>query len=892
MLTPEEGRRAATWNAEIAAVLLGTEVGFTDIGHDRRWTGLGGFSVDRRNGQWYCFGSGEGGFSAVSLVRFLRQGRPGSWQEAEQWVRAWLTQHPGEGSATGIVPENEHNEAAAAFARRILETAPLLEEGDGLTYLQSRGLEPPYPLELRWLADARTGEGALVAPLVASGRAVGVLLTFVDARGGKSVVQPSRMRLNLEPDQPGAVIVIADAVPGVIDMSADTIITEGLENGLSLARVKSLSRILALPGIGALPSVPVRKGERVIVFQDSDDPDSPAAKGLQTGIDILLLAGARVSRTAHSDLGDANTILQAEGKGAAEVNRLIGTAELAPLSFSGEVHRLAAMPPTEYERARRQVAKDHKVRTTHLDKEVAKIRPRSTEGAEKSPAGALDTPPDPPWAGPIPELANTLALAVAEMPRYLIAPDYYYDVIATWAAATHLVHRDDLLIPVMPQLSPQAAAEDSGKTIALEIVVTLVRRGSLRSSYSSATLFRRIHAEGITPVLDEVHHRLPQDPGLQQIFNACHRKAAAFVDRTESLPSGERVVVSFKCWAALAWACIGEAPPETQSRAIMLPMFGALPEESARLLHSSPTISETLIRARRQLAAWANTIKGLPQVATPGLANRRADLWRVLLQVATLAGEGWPERIAVAIEENSKVERKASLTLRLLASIYEAFGEGATPNTFLPTEAEGSDNLLERLLNDTEAGWGEINRSRPITAYWLREHLRGLLEPPGSQQEPTGARRRGYYRYQFGEAFRRHLHTHMHVGASVPSAPSELIDEKPTPAATPEGTDADRMPEQSVPASVRQKPRAAAAPDDSRADGTDRTVVPDTHIRVHVSSEASSPNGVDLTEIDPEVRSLILEFRAAHPGRSPDWVAKQLAIKRRVVRTVFAEVRT
>jgi hypothetical protein len=132
----------------------------------------------------------------------------------------------------------------------------------------------------------------------------------------------------------------------------------------------------------------------------------------------------------------------------------------------------------------------------------------------------------------------------------------------------------------------------------------------------------------------------------------------------------------------------------------------------------------------------------------------------------------------------------------------------------------------------------------------------------------------------------------MHVGASVPSAPSEPIDEKPTPAATSEGTDADRMPEQSVPASVRQKPRAAAARDDSRADGTDRTVVPDTHIRVHVSSEASSPNGVDLTEIDPEVRSLILEFRAAHLGRSPDWVAKQLAIKRRVVRTVFAEVRT
>jgi hypothetical protein len=54
-LSADDRKRAQTWNLEIAAIILG-EVPFQDIGHDRRWEGLGGFSVDRRSVVLFCHG--------------------------------------------------------------------------------------------------------------------------------------------------------------------------------------------------------------------------------------------------------------------------------------------------------------------------------------------------------------------------------------------------------------------------------------------------------------------------------------------------------------------------------------------------------------------------------------------------------------------------------------------------------------------------------------------------------------------------------------------------------------------------------------------------------------------------------------------------------------------
>jgi hypothetical protein len=258
----EEARRARTWNLVIAAGILGADVAYQDIGHDRRWESTGGFCVDRRDGGWWCFGSEEGGYSAVRLVHFLLRGS--SWTDSEAWLRAFLAQHPGTGPCNGDVADDDETETRVRIstfkARQIRDAAGSIANTDGARYLQSRGIDPPYPLELRWLPNARTGEGAIVVDLIAADRPVGILVTFIDALGKKSAHQPNRRRFNLEPGHPGAGMRIAEREPGSVDQSADIIVVEGLENGLSIARVKKSGwQIIALPGIGALSHLEIEQ---------------------------------------------------------------------------------------------------------------------------------------------------------------------------------------------------------------------------------------------------------------------------------------------------------------------------------------------------------------------------------------------------------------------------------------------------------------------------------------------------------------------------------------------------------------------------------------------------------------------------------------------------------
>ena len=89
-------------------------------------------------------------------------------------------------------------------------------------------------------------------PLIAVDRITGTLETYIDALGRKSLAPPNRRRLDLEP-APGAVMEIAAASPGTIDIRVDVITCEGWENEESITLVKSPAwRILALPRINTM----------------------------------------------------------------------------------------------------------------------------------------------------------------------------------------------------------------------------------------------------------------------------------------------------------------------------------------------------------------------------------------------------------------------------------------------------------------------------------------------------------------------------------------------------------------------------------------------------------------------------------------------------------------
>jgi hypothetical protein len=938
-LTPADVERASSWHIVIAGILIPADIPFADENGARHWPELG-LHIDLGTGAVHWPRAKVFGDRTVWFIRSLQ--RCGhqiqySREQAEAWLETFLArpEHQGIGPLDPkLVEENETRRIAnAERAAEILAEAVDIAGTDGERYLESRGLLAPWPLPLKWHPNMRPGEGAIIAPLTALGRVVSILITYITALATKSLVAPPRRRLNIE-KHPGAYILIDDRLPGVFDIIADTIITEGVENGLALARVKRPGwRILALVGINTLQNIaPERSGERIIVFQDSDPEGSPARAGLQRGIDALKLVGANVKCTAFSELGDANDILRHQDGGEAELTRLLQTAAVAPLSFGAEVERLARLPPTEYEKARRRVAEEQGVRLSYLDRAVARLRPRPDDGDEETAGGGYVEPVDEPWDGPAPELSHILDSAAAVMPQFLVAPPTYYDVIALWSAASYLVQSEEIALPIMPQLAFQSAGPESGKSTALEITATLAFRGRLRSSYTASTVFRRIHEKQESLCLVDVHTLLV-DPrsDLHQIVKACHRRAEAFVDRTEEDSGRGRYIKAFRCWAALAWASIGPLFEEMQGRAIVLPLRPALREESRALDHSSPGRCRTLIDCRRQFAAWAPTITTPLDPAIPEpLYSRIADNWRPLVAIAEMAGGDWPERVLAAIDELRRVEHRPSLMTRLLTAICEAFDDQAraqaglanphlTPEELLAVRASPDtrlayDELLEALNNNEESGLDEANHGRRITLHWLRDHFRDLtIHSRDWWEGPKRARkhRSGYYRHQFDDTFARYRipSPQPPSGSGAPGAPGAPSDIASVSAGygAPDGAPDAEGPS-GAPTAAKSAaesggaPGAPGAPDAGKgsredmpaaANGGDATDGPSP-------PESAKPqeNGADREDRpgspagDPLLVNSILGYVELHPEASARKIASALGIKASTVERMLAEWRS
>jgi putative DNA primase/helicase len=214
----------------------------------------------------------------------------------------------------------------------------------------------------------------------------------------------------------------------------------------------------------------------------------------------------------------------------------------------------------------------------------------------------------------------------------------------------------------------------------------------------------------------------------------------------------------------MALARLGEFSRAQQSRPIVIWMLPKLVEEKRERLW--PVIVPELVQCRRQLAAWAATVAAwIVPTVREYLYNRGAENWEPLLFVAERAGEGWRERARAAAEVLSKVEQRPSLTARLLKSIWKAYQPDPEkpPKPFLATEF-----LRTALTADADEDWArEGPGGRGVTSAWLRERLRHLLNPEGSQRESAFGPR-GYAFRQFEGAFARY------IGPQLPEEP--IID--------------------------------------------------------------------------------------------------------------------
>jgi hypothetical protein len=194
-ISPAEFERLRSWALDIAPTLL-PGVMTRDEGPERRFLGLGGLTINRRNGAWFSHSVGHGGYSTVALIELLgHYTRP----DAEAWASAWLNAHEGFGECGGSIWDDRSSASRAEAERALGESTYDISDTPAERYLREvRRIEPPFPDRIKWWPDARTGEGAIVFELTWNGRVVGVQAGYLDPAGNKSTVLPNRRKLMLE----------------------------------------------------------------------------------------------------------------------------------------------------------------------------------------------------------------------------------------------------------------------------------------------------------------------------------------------------------------------------------------------------------------------------------------------------------------------------------------------------------------------------------------------------------------------------------------------------------------------------------------------------------------------------------------------------------------------
>lgn len=380
-------------------------------------------------------------------------------------------------------------------------------------------------------------------------------------------------------------------------------------------------------------------------------------------------------------------------------------------------------------------------------------------------------------------LPPAAALAAVEtfLARFVCFPSEHALVAATlWVAHTCLLDAFDTT-PRLAFLSPEPG---SGKTRALEVIGSLVRRPMHAINSTPAALFRAVSDGENRPTIlfDEIDTifgpKAKDNEGLRGFLNAGHRRSGVTY-RCETVGNTQRVV-AFPSFAAVALAGLHELPDTVASRAVIVRMRrrgGGEQVEPYRLRVHEPqglAIGERLAQALEGIALPDDPI--LP----PGVTDRAADIWESLVAIAQAAGGTWPKRAAEAclyFVLGPEAAREPSLNLLLLADLRRVFAAAGQPEVLPTAAALGALHALE------ESPWRDL-RGKPLDPSGMARRLRGYdIKSVNLRIGSTVVK--GYRVVDLADAWTRYLQDDPEAAEMKPTTPTPERAATPATSATP-----------------------------------------------------------------------------------------------------------
>ncbi len=281
--------------------------------------------------------------------------------------------------------------------------------------------------------------------------------------------------------------------------------------------------------------------------------------------------------------------------------------------------------------------------------------------------------------------------------------------LALWSMLTYCYQAWDAL-PYLNIGGPLG----SGKSRLFEILGRLVFRPLASSNMTAAALFRTLHAQGGTLLLDEAERlkqaQCPDVADLLSMLLAGYKRGGT-ASRLEALgDTGKFKMVCFDVYGPKALACIAGLPAALASRCIVVTMFRAAPrsEKPRRRIDADPSGWQRLRDDLHALAleygpAWLDLRARTDDCPTMG--GRDFELWQPLLALAywlESSGAGGLLRLlqehALTTIERGRDEAIPDADETLLRIVADAVrvGDRPTPNEIL-TKAQEVEPVIFKL---------------------------------------------------------------------------------------------------------------------------------------------------------------------------------------------------
>lgn len=418
--------------------------------------------------------------------------------------------------------------------------------------------------------------------------------------------------------------------------------------------------------------------------------------------------------------------------------------ELEPAEQTNDeiILKLAALRPLEYDKRRKDSAKQLGISVKALDAEIKAIQGRQDE-ADDLPFDEVEPYHD--EVNPaelLSEISDTLS-------QFIIMNQQQADVSALWLAMTWFI--DD--IGLAPLLIINAPEKSCGKTQLLSLMARMAYRPLSTDNASPSSMFRAVDAWKPTLFIDEADTFFRDNQELHGMVNAGYARTG-FVLRTEE-SGGTFKVKRYPVFSAKAITGIAlekHLPDATMSRGIVINLRRKLPHETvARLRHADTGIFDGLAsRLARFADDYSQQVKAARPELSESLTDREQDNFEPLLAIASCAGDEWlgrANRAALALSGN---EESRSISNELLADIRDIF-EGKRLSHIRTAE------LITLLCEDEENAWATYNRGKPISARQLNRQLGKYGIESKQIRLNSNDRIRGFEHVDFREIFERYL---------------------------------------------------------------------------------------------------------------------------------------